>query len=220
MSFSGVTAALNQVAELAEQALQALRQASDSAGDCGKLLSESTAGTTNEDEASAVTADFEAVRAGALRQCEALEAVLRGIDQIRARFEVGTAPEPPTWAEQQRERLPPYITSGFYLDPDGHTELVQSGREPDGEHERINNHLIAVGAIPPIKIESATHVEMKMAWRMRQGGVDRVDLTINNKVCTGDLSCTRLLPHVLLPGQKLVIHDPVKSHEIRGKEVR
>jgi hypothetical protein len=219
MSFAGVTALLGRVAELAQQAVQALRQASDSAEACRQLVADATVGTTQEFEASAVTADFEAVRAGALRQCGALEAVLRGVEQIRARFEVGTVPEP-TWAEQQRERLPRYITSGFYLDPDGHTELVQSGREPDGEHDHINNHLIAVGAIPPVRIESTTHVEMKVAWRMRRGGVHRVDLTINNKICTGDLSCTRLLPHVLLPGQTLVIHDPVKSHEIRGKDLR
>lgn len=30
----------------------------------------------------------------------------------------------------------------MYRDPDGHTDLVQSGREPDGEHDRINDHLV------------------------------------------------------------------------------
>ncbi|GHH55939.1 DddA-like double-stranded DNA deaminase toxin [Lentzea cavernae] len=219
MSFADVSALLSRVAELAAQALQALRHVSDSAEDCGKLITESTAGTTNEYEASAITADFEAVRAGALLQCKALEAALQGVEQIRARFEVGATPAAePTWAEQRRRHLPSYITSGFYLDPDGYTELVQSGSEPDGEHKRINDHLVEVEAIPPRQVETSKHVEMKVAWRMRHSGIDRVDLVINEELCTGRFSCTVLLPDVLLPGQTLVIHDPVKSHEICGRD--
>ncbi|WP_352236265.1 DddA-like double-stranded DNA deaminase toxin [Lentzea sp. NBRC 102530] len=55
---------------------------------------------------------------------------------------------------------------------------------------------------------------------MRQGGVDRVELVINFEVCNGIFSCKKLLAHILLPGQTLIIHDPVRSFEIRGKESR
>jgi hypothetical protein len=71
-----------------------------------------------------------------------------------------------------------------------------------------------------MKIEATKHVEMKVAWRMRQGRVDRVHLVINFEVCEGTLSCTELLPDVLLPGQTLVIHDPLGSFEIHGKDTR
>lgn len=223
MSFAEIAAQLDRVVELAARALHALRQASDSADDCTRLIAESTAGTTQESEAATITANFDAASAGALDQAEALAAALRGVEQIRARFEIGTtpaSPAEPNWSEHQRARLPAYITSGTYLDRDGYTELVQSGREPDGEHERINAHLIALGLITPNKTaEASKHVEMKVAWRMRQGGVDRVDLVINYEVCDGKMSCTRILPWVLLPGQTLVIHDPLGSFEIHGREI-
>lgn len=229
MSFAEIAALLDRVTEVATQALQALRQASEDAGDCTKLITESTAGTTQEPEATEVIANFGAASTGALDQAEALAAALRGVEQIRARFEVGTTtsnptPAPPaevSWAEQQRTRLPAYITSGACLDPDGYTELVQSGREPDGEHERINAHLVAVGLVSPNRTaEASKHVEMKVGWRMRQSGVGRVHLVINYEVCDGKMSCTRLLPWVLLPGQTLVIHDPLGSFEIHGREIQ
>ncbi|MGW6936235.1 DddA-like double-stranded DNA deaminase toxin [Lentzea sp. NPDC054927] len=218
MSFEEIAALLYRVTEIATQALQALQQAAEDADDCTRLVADATAGTTQEYEAADVVANFDAARAGADQCRNTLAAAIANVERIKAAFQT----QPTTglsWSEHQRARLPTYITSGTYLDPDGHTELVQSGREPDGEHERINAHLVAVGAIPPIKIEATTHVEMKVAWRMRLGNVDRVDLVINNKVCTGRRSCTGLLPAVLLPGQTLVIHDPVGSREIHGRTI-
>ncbi|GLY50960.1 hypothetical protein Lesp01_46160 [Lentzea sp. NBRC 102530] len=151
MSFADVAARLNQVVELAGRTLQALRQASDTAADSTTLITESMAGTSQESEAAEVTANFHAVHTGALDLSEALTVLLRRVEEIRSRFEVGAASPEPTWADQQRSRLPKYITSGYYLDPDGYVELVQSGSEPDGEHDRINAHLVEVGAIPPLK---------------------------------------------------------------------
>ncbi|MEV6718563.1 hypothetical protein AB0M48_41725 [Lentzea sp. NPDC051208] len=74
------------------------------------------------------------------------------------------ASAPPTpqpelrWDEQQRRTLPAQITSGRYFDDDGHSDLVQSGSEPDGEHERINDYLIENGIIDPKRIETTKHV--------------------------------------------------------------
>ncbi|ANZ36653.1 hypothetical protein BBK82_11830 [Lentzea guizhouensis] len=117
--------------------------------------------------------------------------------------------------------MPKYQTSGVYRTSDGRTNLVQSGREPDGEHDRINDHLVQLGiGRPSASVEASNHVEIKVGWRMRQGGVDRVELVVNNELCNGALSCSRLLPYVLGPGQTLVVHDPVRSREFRGKDVR
>ncbi|WP_434450189.1 DddA-like double-stranded DNA deaminase toxin [Lentzea sp. E54] len=131
-----------------------------------------------------------------------------------------TKPEP-SWAEQQRPNLPRYITSGIYVDQDGHSDIVQSGSEANGEHERINRFLIEEdlvfvpdGALATVSM----HVEMKLAWRMRQGGARRVEVVINRDVCGGPMGCEELLEDVLLPGQELVVHDPVGSRVFHGRD--
>ncbi|KOV77186.1 hypothetical protein [Nocardia sp. NRRL S-836] len=49
--------------------------------------------------------------------------------------------------EQQRPYLPSSITSGIYVDQDGHFDMARSGSELDGEHERINVVLIEQGLV-------------------------------------------------------------------------
>ncbi|KOV83749.1 DddA-like double-stranded DNA deaminase toxin [Nocardia sp. NRRL S-836] len=94
-------------------------------------------------------------------------------------------------------------------------------REPDEEHDRINDHLIQLGiGRPGASVEASKHVEVKVAWRMRQRGMDHVELVVNNELCNGTLSCSRLLPYVLGPDQTLTVHDPVRSREFRGRDVR
>ncbi|MGZ3144980.1 DddA-like double-stranded DNA deaminase toxin [Lentzea chajnantorensis] len=45
-------------------------------------------------------------------------------------------------------------------------------------------------------------------------------MVVNNRLCEGRLSCFELLPHVLLPGQTLVVHDPVRSYTFHGRGTR
>jgi uncharacterized protein YhaN len=156
MTFAEIAAQLARVVEMAERAQQALRQASDDADDCKRLIAESTAGTTHDAEAAEVVANFAAASTGAADHAEALAMVLAGVERIRAALQVHTSAAEQSWAEQQRARLPAYITSGACTDPDGYTELVQSGREPDGERERINAHLIALGLASPNRIAEAS----------------------------------------------------------------
>jgi nucleic acid/nucleotide deaminase of polymorphic system toxin len=160
---------------------------------------------------------------------ERLRAIVDLIDTMIARLgsasssvpEMALPPPELSWADRQRARLPAHITSGIYVDEDGNTEIVRSGREADGEHERINGHLVDVGLAPPIgSLEVTKHVEVKVAWRQRNGGVDRVELVVNNEVCSGIRSCERMLPFVLGPGQTLVVHDPVRTREFRGRDAR
>lgn len=40
---------------------------------------------------------------------------------------------------------------------------------------------------------------------------------MNNQLREGPLSCFDLLPLVLLPGQTLVVHDPVRPHTFHGR---
>lgn len=133
--------------------------------------------------------------------------------------------------DRTRAALPTYVTSGSYVDEDGTEHVVQSGREPDGEHERIGEYVQAVGAVPrrsgggvPMVGE---HVEAKVAWRMRQAahGAARdkpmaLELVINNDVCEGPMSCDTLLPVLLAPGQILTVHDLDGRRTYRGRAQR
>lgn len=130
--------------------------------------------------------------------------------------------------DRARAALPTYVTSGSYVDEDGTEHVVQSGREPDGEHERIGEYVQAVGAVPrrpggglPMVGE---HVEAKVAWRMRQAthgaAQDKpmtLELVINNDVCEGPMSCDTLLPVLLAPGQTLTVYDLDGRRTYRGR---
>lgn len=193
-------------------------------------------GTAEEAEADAVVASFNAVRDGARTRISEAKAALEGVARIRAVFESErkpgtTAPVPlpaesmspreQPWVTQARAQLPAYQTSGMYRDPDGHGDVVQSGREPDGEHDRINDHLVRLGiGRPGASLEASKHVEVKVGWRMRLSGVSHAELVVNNELCNGALSCAQLLHFVLGPGQTLTVHDPVRSRVFRGKDVR
>lgn len=134
--------------------------------------------------------------------------------------EAGADPPPEkTWAERQREQLPKYITSGIYVDPDGNTEIVQSGQDVDGIHQQVADHLRGLGfpASPKGRVTTGEHVEGKVAWRQRNSGVDHVELVVNNEMCQGMYSCRKLVPFILRPGQTLVIHDPVTSRVFHGR---
>ncbi|WP_176929997.1 DddA-like double-stranded DNA deaminase toxin [Lentzea albidocapillata] len=126
-----------------------------------------------------------------------------------------------TWIERQRAQLPAYVTSGFHRDEERHGDLVQSGAEPNGEDRAIAQHLVAIGRVRPRTFPTAAqHVETKVGWRMRMSGVRRAEVVVNNRLCEGPLSCFELLPLLLLPGQTLVVHDPVRSHTFQGKGTR
>ncbi|SDM20017.1 SCP1.201-like deaminase [Lentzea albidocapillata subsp. violacea] len=232
-----IAQALRNAADKAAAAtapLVAAEELADDAADLIRTAGEGSYGLTAEIERTA--GQFAQVKPVVAELLERLDAAQKGIagivsalmgaatpakePQAGAPASSRTAQPELSWGAQQRATLPTHITSGRYFDDDGHSDLVQSGGEPDGEHERINDYLIENGIIDPKRIETTKHVEMKVAWRMRQGGADRVDLVINNKVCSGVLSCAKLLPWVLGPGQVLRVHDPVRSREFRGRDTR
>lgn len=225
-TFAEIAALLDRVAQKVEDSIAKLMDASVLAGECESLISEATFGTREEAEAAAAVASFNAVKDGAEVQiCEARR-TLEGVARIRASFETMRTPDTAlpaeqSWITRTRTRLPAYRTSGVYRDPDGHTDVIQSGREPDGEHDRINDHLVQLGiGRPGASLEASKHVEVKVGWRMRQGGVSHAELVVNNELCNGALSCSQLLPFVLGPGQTLTVHDPVRSRVFRGRDVR
>lgn len=201
------------------------------AEDASAILGDALRGSAHDAEVEAAVAELDEVDTGVAALIRRLEAIVGLINAVVTTLVGGSAgvsspglvpPSPePSWADRQRAKLPTHITSGIYSDGDGHTEVVQSGREPDDEHERINDHLKGIGLAPPTgSLEVTKHVEAKVAWRQRTGGVERVELVVNNEVCGGIRSCERALPFILGPGQTLVVHDPVRTREFRGRDAR
>ncbi|MCX2953630.1 DddA-like double-stranded DNA deaminase toxin [Lentzea sp. NEAU-D7] len=235
-TFADVAAVLDQVVRKVEDSIASLMQASVLADECRSHFAETMSGTVEEAETDAVVASFNAAGHGAQALISEAKTALEGVARVRATFEsetklgstalVSPPAEPVTprehpWVMWSRAQLPAYQTSGMYRDPDGHSDIVQSGREPDGEHDRINDHLVRLGVgRPGASLEASKHVEIKVAWRMRLSGVKHVELVVNNELCNGALSCAQLLPFVLGPGQTLTVHDPVRSRVFRGKDVR
>ena len=67
----------------------------------------------------------------------------------------------------------------------------------------------------PGRIDMAHHVEMKLAARIRHSRTSEATLVLNNITCgerpaqaTWPLTCARLLPRVLRPGQRLNVVGP------------
>lgn len=101
--------------------------------------------------------------------------------------------------------------------------MVQSGDAASGEVRAIAKHVADLGLIRPGSTPwVASHVEAKVAWRMRKATtehVKNVELVINNVICQGDLACEELLPDILLPGQTLIVHDLKGTHTFHGRDL-
>lgn len=100
-------------------------------------------------------------------------------------------------------------------------ELLVDGIE-QGERVLVAlaEHLIAAGVVRRGVPTVAMHVEVKVAWRLRERGGLRAEVVINNLVCDGPLSCRRLAAVILGVGQELVVHDPAGTHVFRGRSSR
>ncbi|MCP2257270.1 SCP1.201-like deaminase [Streptoalloteichus tenebrarius] len=127
------------------------------------------------------------------------------------------------WGQRARARLPTRPndkgpTLGIYVDEDGIEHPVRSGREEDGVDLALAKLMVEQGMVPAIMKNpgGATHVELKVAYRMRASNTQYAELAINNKIDREQYGCHELLPKVLLPGQTMVIHDTTGTHIYRG----
>ncbi|MGO1056551.1 DddA-like double-stranded DNA deaminase toxin [Crossiella sp. CA198] len=132
-------------------------------------------------------------------------------------------PVDPEWSTRARARLPARRpggqTHGEYVDQDGITHAVVSGTE-EGVSTELGAFLGRQRLIPPRfrgGVDTITHVELKVAWRMRTSGTSHLTLAINNKVDTGMYGCHRLLAWVLPTGYTLEVHDDLGKHIYKGK---
>jgi phage host-nuclease inhibitor protein Gam len=240
-TFEEIAGGLDRVLIKADETNAALAQAGRLADEAAKLLTEVMQGSgyLEEEFALAVRA-WSAVANGVAELSEIVAVGCQGIESYRntlrdnapvqpsaisaatASIVSGPAPLEPTWADRQRKQLPTYVTSGFYRDLDGNSDVVQSGQDARGEHQAIAEHLRAEGFPPtgPGRVTTGEHVEGKVAWRLRNSGDKHVDLVVNFPMCAGPYSCKNLVPFILKPGQSMTVHDPRKTRTFHGRSTR
>lgn len=222
-SFEELVAELGRVVGKLDELHASLARAGQFATEAVQELEAATRGAGQlEGDASQAVQTWTEVSTGTANLIRAVAVVQERVKGYRETLQ-GDQPAPlptqaSTWIGRQRAQLPTYVTSGFYRDEEGNSDLVQSGAEANGEDRQIAEHLVAIRRVRPRTFPTAAqHVETKVGWRMRVTGVQRAEVVVNNQLCEGPLSCFELLPLVLLPGQTLVVHDPVRSHTFHGR---
>ena len=247
-SFEEIAAGLNQVVSRADEATAALVRARQLVDEAVELLTGVAQGSGHlEEEFDHAVLAWSAAAKGMAEVSEVVAAGRQAVEAHRRRFHDDAVPQPraphslstppspaptstasapapvePTWADEQRAQLPTYVTSGFYRDQDGNSDVVQSGQDALGEHQAIAEHLRAEGFPPtgPGRVTTGEHVEGKVAWRLRDSGDVHVDLVINYPMCAGPYSCKNLVPFILKPGQSMTVPDPRRTRTFHGRSTR
>ncbi|MGX7825274.1 DddA-like double-stranded DNA deaminase toxin [Actinokineospora sp. 24-640] len=247
MSISEVAAQLDRVtgllsAELVMAARACLAEARELLADASQGTSRPEADHASAllDQAHAQLQRVAAISAGAKDTVAAYRTHIAGAVRAIGNESIGppkapaTAPAPPrpipaatedhgTRAAELLNQLPVRgpeepKTSGYWIDDDGQEHGPLTSGRKDGYAEACGD-LRALGLAPARgDLWAATHVEVKLAVRMRRANARRVTLVINNKPCdSGPWSCDRLLSQILKPGQSVIVYYPGGMVTYTGK---
>ncbi|MEV0675907.1 DddA-like double-stranded DNA deaminase toxin [Actinosynnema sp. NPDC050436] len=165
---------------------------------------------------------WQALNAG-MRHAQAVLDSLVGIGSGRSATAAQTPVRQPTRVRDALAALPVRSrtnrrTDGMVLGRGGaHDRRTVSGRDED--FGQAADTLRGLGLAPARgDLWAAEHVEVKAAVHLRRHGADVETLVVNNQPCdTGPWSCDTLLPQVLRPGQRLIVHWPGGTKHYRGK---
>jgi hypothetical protein len=104
----------------------------------------------------------------------------------------------------------PRTTHGRGTYSDGRTHQFSSSNQENKDLIKDSNDRLRDRGLLPGRANStrASDAEQKFATQMRNDGVDRADLVVNNAdgPCTQRLGCDQSLPDLLNPGQELTVH--------------
>lgn len=112
--------------------------------------------------------------------------------------------------ERERAALPPLLKPGegrkthgrWWIGDGGEATSIVSGR--DELSKRVDDLLRERGLRQ--RITRANDAELKLAAHMVDRGIAEASVVINNRPCTGRLSCDSLLPVLLPPGSTLTVY--------------
>ncbi|MFB9925798.1 DddA-like double-stranded DNA deaminase toxin [Amycolatopsis halotolerans] len=202
-----------------------LASARQSTKDAGQTLAQAAQGATAQEVARAAGPFAETMNGIAATEqlLDRASAHLdRYIEDIRGGGEPdeasGSPPRPPSDqkaeskdpVEKARQELPPPVTRGRgvkthgrLLTEDGGSHAVTSGR--DEWTDRVNQVVKEAGC-PYTPMTASADVELKVAARMRDTGIRRATVVVNNQPCTGRASCDDLIGVVLPEGSSLTVH--------------
>jgi hypothetical protein len=107
-------------------------------------------------------------------------------------------------------------THGGWVDEHGKQRAGVSGR--DDASAGAWWQLQAKGMSSAREPTITSHVEAKLAAQMVKGGIQHVDVVLNNRPCPGLLGCDTLLPVLLPEGSLMTIHGRVTAR--RSREAR
>ncbi|WIV60701.1 DddA-like double-stranded DNA deaminase toxin [Amycolatopsis nalaikhensis] len=209
---TAATTRLQQAGMAAEEASQALKQATQGSGDQGisqalGLLAEAIKGTTDLSNAvRTVAGDLSAYATSLGGQTTENQRAGRSSGPPAATPPATTTDDP---VEELRRQLPPPVTRreqkthGVWTAPGRAAAALASSR--GGYADRVNEVLKEAGC-PRLPVTASRDVELQIAAEMRDAGITDATVVINNQPCTGPTSCDGLLGVVLPPGSTLTVY--------------
>ncbi|MEV6201511.1 DddA-like double-stranded DNA deaminase toxin [Streptomyces sp. NPDC051771] len=112
------------------------------------------------------------------------------------------------------------ITTGQVVDSKGAKVGPEVASGEYGAWSEIASFLRSTDLLHPPNgkaFPAASHVEPRIAWAMRNRGIQRATVVINNtKVCSGPWSCSAAVPKILPSGSSLTVWYRGVSGEIEG----
>ncbi|MCE7000028.1 hypothetical protein LZG04_35215 [Saccharothrix sp. S26] len=123
--------------------------------------------------------------------------------------------EPEKVEELRRELPPPVVgntgqkTHGRWIGPNGTAEPIVSGRD---EHAKAADARLKYMGLPGPSAKTGD-VEIKLATRMVEEGIQHATVVINNVPCVGRFGCDTLVPILLPEGATLTVHGTNEKGE-------
>ncbi|SFD94773.1 SCP1.201-like deaminase [Actinopolyspora alba] len=112
-------------------------------------------------------------------------------------------------------------TERWERQPESEQDETPKARQERQLIDRIDTLLVTVGQRFPIPRpdlampETSTHVETKVAMRMRESGITYAAITINNHVCDGPLGCRTAVAVILPKSYVLEVWEPAETRPVR-----
>ena len=222
-SLGDVAGALRHVLDTIDRSMAAHHQVSELAEQARDLLEVTGSGSDHADVEQAC-AWFTRVVEEITEPEGQLSTLATIADEIRSYLRCNgltqnTTPQQParSIAEQVevlRRELPPPVQPGtgqrthgrWFANDSDHVSEIVSGHEPESSEAW---RLLRVTDFPeqgaPITV---THVETKVAVRMRSGNIRHATVVLNNRPCRDRYGCDTVVPVLLPEGSTLTVHAP------------
>lgn len=190
-------------------ALAALGRAADHLEEAHAEIATTSAGSCSS-EVSELLATFEGIQP----EVRDLRELLSSADDRARRYLDGVIADAVP-VGRLRQDLPPDVpgvkrtagtprpkTHGRWVGPSGQSQVIVSGKDELYDQAVEVFREMKSRHIP----QRASDVEMKLAAHMRRNGIRSATVVINNEPCAGPMGCDELVPVILPPGYRLVVH--------------